>query len=265
MRVCTLASGSKANATLVESGGTRLLIDCGLGPRVLAKRLGDVGVAPTSIDAVVITHEHIDHVRGLTQAVTRWPWPVIATAGTLAALPEVPTDRRLATAYLRPRAVGECTVELVAVPHDAAEPAAVLITAQRTGARAGVATDLGHVPDALGAAFERLDYLVFESNHDEVMLRTGPYPPYLQARIASQTGHLSNRQAGGMLTRIAHKGLRQILLAHLSQQNNEPQLALAAARDVLKRTGFRGVVGCATQDGVSWPDGAREWQGELAL
>lgn len=265
MRFCTLASGSKANATLVESGGTRLLIDCGLGPRVLAKRLSDAGVSPTSIDAVIVTHEHIDHVRGLVQAVTKWSWPVISTAGTLSALPDLPADRQMATSYETARTVGECTVELVPVPHDAAQPAGVVITAKRSGARIGVATDLGHVPDAIGAAFERLDYLVFESNHDEVMLRTGPYPPFLQERIASSTGHLSNRQAGGLLTRIAHRGLRQVLLAHLSQQNNDPQLALTAARDGLTRTAFRGHVSCAAQDVVTWAEGPGNFQGELAL
>ncbi len=251
MRVCTLASGSKANATLVEAGATRLLIDCGLGPRILAKRLAEAGVAPASIDAVIVTHEHIDHMKGLAQAVAKWHWPVISTAGTLDGIPGIPRERQMRIAYGDAPTVGECTVELVAVPHDAAQPAAVVITARRSGARVGVATDLGHVPESLGDAFERLDYLVFESNHDEIMLRTGPYPPFLQARIASATGHLSNRQTGGLLQRIAHKGLRQVLLAHLSQQNNEPSLALAAAKDVLKRTAFRGAVACAAQDAVS--------------
>lgn len=265
MRFCTLASGSKANVTLVESGSTRLLVDCGLGPRILASRLAEAGVAPASIDAVVLTHEHIDHIKGLAQAVTKWGWPVIATRGTLAGLADIPADKQRPTAYRAPVSVGECSIELHAVPHDASEPAAVVITAQRTGARIGVATDLGHVPDDLGAAFERLDYLVFESNHDEVMLRTGPYPPYLQARIASQTGHLSNRQTAGMLTRIAHKGLQQIVLAHLSQQNNEPRLAAESARGILRRTGFRGGLTCAAQDRLTWPGDVPPGQMELGL
>ena len=265
MRFCTLASGSKANATLVESGATRLLIDCGLGPRTLARRLAEAGVAPSSIDAVVVTHEHIDHMRGLAQGVAKWSWPVISTAGTLGGIAALPADRQLPTAYRTPRTVGECTVELVPVPHDSAEPAGVVITANRTGARIGIATDLGHVPDELGAAFERLDYLVFESNHDEVMLRTGPYPPFLQARIASTTGHLSNRQSAGLLTRVAHRGLRQVMLAHLSQQNNEPRLALEAATAVLRRSGFRGDLACAAQETVSYAAVGGEGQMMLAL
>ncbi|MBA4073028.1 MAG: MBL fold metallo-hydrolase [Gemmatimonas sp.] len=264
MRFCTLASGSKANATLVEVGTTRLLVDCGLGPRILARRLAEVGVAPQSIDALVVTHEHIDHVQGIAQAVAKWQWPVYATRGTLNGIRDLPTERQYALAYGKAKGVGDCTVELVRVPHDAAQPAAVVITAQRSGARIGVATDLGHVPDELGAAFERLDFLVFESNHDEEMLRSGPYPPFLQERIACDTGHLSNRQTSGLLQRVAHKGLRQVLLAHLSQQNNEPTVALRAAKEALKKAAFRGTMGCAAQDVVTFP-GLGRGQMELGL
>ena len=265
MRFCTLASGSKANATLVEVGATRLLIDCGLGPRILAKRLGEAGVAPSSIDALLVTHEHIDHVKGIAQAVAKWHWPVFATRGTLSGIADVPQERQHALAYDTAQAIGDCVVQLVRVPHDAAQPAAVVITAQRSGARIGVATDLGHVSDALGTAFERLDFLVFESNHDEDMLRNGPYPPFLQARIASDTGHLSNRQTGGLLERAAHRGLRHVLLAHLSQQNNEPKVALAAAKAVLKGTAFKGSLACAAQDEVTLPGASRDGQMELGL
>ncbi len=264
MRFCALASGSKANATLVEVGATRLLVDCGLGPRILTRRLAEAGVSPASIDAVIVTHEHVDHIKGLAQAVAKWHWPVVSTAGTLSAVSGLPRERLMPTPYGTPRAIGELTVELVAVPHDATEPAAVLVTATRSGARLGLSTDLGHVPDALSAAFARLDYLVFESNHDEEMLRNGPYPPFLQARIASDTGHLSNRQTGDLLQRVAHKGLRQVLLAHLSQQNNEPTLAFDAACAVLQRTAFRGALACAAQDVVSFALG-RGAQLEMSL
>jgi len=268
VRFCTLASGSKANATLVDMGSTRLLVDCGLGPRLLARRLADVGVAPQSIRAVVVTHEHTDHIKGLAQAVAKWHWSVIATrgtlSGTLSGAADVPAERLLPLPYGKPQTIGECTVELVRVPHDAAQPAAVVITATRSGARLGIATDLGHVPDELGAAFERLDFLLFESNHDEAMLRNGPYPPFLQARIASDNGHLSNRQAGGLLHRVAHKGLRQVLLAHLSQHNNEPAVALRAAQEALKGSAFKGMLACASQDMVTQAGGARA-QFELAI
>lgn len=265
MRFCTLASGSKANVTLVEIGVTRILIDCGLGPRILAKRLAEAGVAPSSIDAVVVTHEHIDHVKGLAQAVAKWHWPVLSTKGTLAGVRDVPAARRVALGYGESHVIGACSVELVGVPHDAAQPAAVVVTSTRSGVRLGLATDLGDVPDALAAAFDRLDFLVLESNHCEVMLRNGPYPPFLQARIASSTGHLSNRQTAALLQRVAHKGLRQVLLAHLSQQNNLPAVALSAATAALKSTAFRGVVGCASQDVVTQPGARRGGQMELAF
>ncbi|MBI5601360.1 MAG: MBL fold metallo-hydrolase [Gemmatimonadetes bacterium] len=255
MRFCTLASGSKANATLVEMGETRLLVDNGLGPRILAKRLAEAGVMPQSISAIVVTHEHIDHVKGIAQAVAKWHWPVYATRGTLNGIRDLPPGQQHALTYGKRTAIGDCEIELVRVPHDAAQPAAVVITASRSGARLGVATDLGHVPEELGAAFERLDCLVFESNHDEEMLRNGPYPPFLQERIACDTGHLSNRQSGGLLQRVAHKGLRHVLLAHLSQQNNLPAVALGAAKDALRRTSFKGTMRCASQDEVTFPEG----------
>lgn len=256
MRLATLASGSKANAAVIEVEDTRLLIDCGLGPRILAARLRDAGVAPSAIDAVIVTHEHSDHVRGLAQAMARWPWPVVGTPGTLAALRGLPADRRLDTAYGAPRAIGACTVELAPVPHDAAEPAAVLVTATRTGARAAVATDLGEITDALAAACERVDYLIFESNHDEDLLRNGPYPAFLQERILSGTGHLSNRQTSDLLARVAHRGLRQVLLAHLSEPNNDPRLALSSARYGLQRAGGAATLRCAAPHAVTWPEGA---------
>ena len=265
MRFCTLASGSKANATLVEAGATRVLIDCGLGPRILAKRLAEAGVSPASIDAVLVTHEHIDHVRGIAQAVAKWHWPVVATRGTLGGIADLPLDRQLRTAYGKVHTIGDLTVELVPVPHDAAQPAGVVITATRSGARLGLATDLGHVPDGLGVAFERLDFLVFESNHDEVMLKNGPYPPFLQARIESDKGHISNRQSGNLLQRVVHKGLRHVVLAHLSQQNNEPKVAYDAANGVLRRTSFKGTLACASQDVVTWPGATRGGQMELGL
>ncbi|MHB1313071.1 MAG: MBL fold metallo-hydrolase [Gemmatimonadaceae bacterium] len=265
MRFCTLASGSKANAVLVETGGTRLLIDCGLGPRTLARRLLEAGIAPGAIDAVVLTHEHIDHAKGVAPAVAKWHWSVLGTGGTLAGIGDVPSDRQAPLAYGEVRAVGDCTVELVAVPHDAAQPAAVVVTATRTGARIGIATDLGHVPEALAEAFTRLDFLVFESNHCEVMLRDGPYPPFLQARIAGDRGHLSNRQAGALLQRVAHRGLRHVVLAHLSQQNNSPAVALDAARGALKGTAFKGSLACAEQDAVTHPRGAPGLQLGLAI
>jgi phosphoribosyl 1,2-cyclic phosphodiesterase len=263
VRFCTLASGSKANATLVEVGETRLLVDNGLGPRILAKRLADAGVTPQSISALVVTHEHIDHVKGIAQAVAKWHWPVYSTRGTLNGIRDLPPERQHALAYGTRTAIGDCEIELVRVPHDAAQPAAVVITASRSGARIGVATDLGHVPDELGAAFERLDFLVFESNHDEEMLRNGPYPPFLQERIACDTGHLSNRQTGGLLQRVVHKGLRHVLLAHLSQQNNLPAVALGAAKEALKKAAFRGTIACASQDSTTFPEG--RGQMELGL
>ncbi|MEA3245555.1 MAG: MBL fold metallo-hydrolase, partial [Gemmatimonadota bacterium] len=185
MRVVSLASGSSGNAILVDAGDTRILVDCGIGPRTLAKRLKAAGVAPESVSAVVVTHEHVDHTRGIPHALKRWPWTVIGSAGTLRAVralgPLVRDRARLA----RPHAqVGHLAIELVPVAHDANEPTAVAVTDGVTGIRAGIAHDLGEPSEALVRAFHGLDLLCIEANHDAGMLCSGPYPAYLKARIA---------------------------------------------------------------------------------
>ena len=138
--------------------------------------------------------------------------------------------------------VGGLSVIATPVPHDASEAAALVITDQSSGCRVGIATDLGHVPDSLPKYFERLDVLVVESNHDEQMLAEGPYPWILKRRIGSQLGHLSNKQAAAFLAQCAHKGLRSVVLAHLSETNNTPDIAVLAATAAL------GKVGCKRAD-----------------
>jgi phosphoribosyl 1,2-cyclic phosphodiesterase len=253
VRVWMLGSGSAGNAVLVESGGTRILIDAGFSVRELAARLNAIGVSGESIESVIVTHEHTDHVRGVCAAAKRFRWAVYASTGTIAGYP------LLREACARPFAagatleLGDLTVETVRTPHDSTEPVAVLATARSSGVRAGIVYDLGHVPPSYRRAFERLDILVLESNHDEGMLRAGPYPPVVQARIAGAYGHLSNRRAGLFARDCAHSGLAQLVLAHLSERCNDPGLALAAMRDATARTSFRGVVHAASQHAVCGP------------
>ncbi|MBK5189512.1 MAG: MBL fold metallo-hydrolase, partial [Gemmatimonadaceae bacterium] len=213
MRLWVLGSGSAGNAVLVESGGTRILIDAGFPVRELAKRLSAIGVSGESIAGVIVTHEHNDHVRGVCAAAKRWKWAVYASTGTIAGYPllrEICPQPFVAGATLE---VGELSLHTVRTPHDGTEPVAVLATARSTGARAGIVYDLGHVPASYRRTFERLDILVLESNHDEGMLRAGPYPPSVQSRIAGAYGHLSNRRAGAFARDCAHAGLAQLVLA----------------------------------------------------
>jgi phosphoribosyl 1,2-cyclic phosphodiesterase len=255
VKAWTLGSGSKGNAILLESDGTRVLIDAGFPPRVLMRRLAGVHIAPESISAVVVTHEHIDHMRGVRAAQRRWKWHVYGSAGTIGAIADLDVPRVTALRSGAPFAIGALQFELVRVPHDATAPTAVVATSTRTGFRTGIAHDLGAIPDKLRAAFAGLDLLLLESNHDEEMLRTGPYPPFLQARISGGSGHLSNRKSAAFARELAAPPLRQVVLLHLSETNNTPARALAAARDALRGAKLRCPVTAAPQDSAAGPFG----------
>ena len=247
-----LGSGSSGNAILVECDGSRVLIDCGFGTRTIAGRLKTIGIAPESIDACLITHEHSDHVKGAAAAAKRWGWGLYATAGTSRA-PE------LAGANVQRFAPGETiefprmTVASTATPHDANESVGFVATSRSTGARAALFYDIGHVSAAIADACTSLDILVLESNHDNDMLRTGPYPRWLQARIASRTGHLSNHDSGAFAREAVTRTMHHLVLAHLSENCNTPHVALGAIRSAIARTVFRGTVTAAKQDSVVGP------------
>jgi phosphoribosyl 1,2-cyclic phosphodiesterase len=239
MRLSVLGSGSRGNALLIEQGATRLLVDAGFGPRTLARRLAAVGCAPESILGLVLTHEHVDHAGGALEACARWGWPLYATAGTLAALP-TPIVPVRTIRHGTPWTIGDVEGLSTPVPHDAADCAALVFTARASGARLGIALDVGHVPEPLLQAFERLDALVIEANHDAARLAAGPYPWALKQRIRGGLGHLSNAQAAEAVAHAVHAGLRAVILAHLSETNNAPELAVETVRTALRRGGAAG-------------------------
>jgi phosphoribosyl 1,2-cyclic phosphodiesterase len=248
-----LGSGSRGNAVLVESGDTRVLIDAGFPPHVLEKRLTAIGIPPASVRACVITHEHGDHVSGAAAAVARWGWDLHASEGTARACPAL-ADADVRT--FEPGAtvtVGGIELRMVPTPHDAESPVAVVATAVKSGARAGICYDLGHATDPVRVAMRELDILVLESNHDEGMLRLGPYPPVVQRRISGRDGHLSNRAAGMLARQCVGPSLRHVVLAHLSEQCNTPDVARTAMTEALSTTRFRGRVDVAAQNAVVGP------------
>ncbi len=253
VRVWVLGSGSRGNALLVEASGTRLLVDAGFLPRPLGARLAAVGHRPEQVHAVVVTHEHEDHAKGAPDGARRFGWQLHASHGTIAAMPALADAGATGFAPGASFAVGHLVVETVKVPHDAGGPVAVVVSDPKTGARCGVATDLGTIPAALLTAFRDLDILVLESNHDEAMLEAGPYPPSVRARIASRTGHLSNRAAASAARALAHKGLRHLVLAHVSEKCNTPALARAATASALADSRFRGTLHVAPQDAPIGP------------
>lgn len=253
MRVWVLGSGSRGNAVLVEAATSRVLIDAGFPPPILAARLASIEIPPASIDALVITHEHTDHIRGARGAAERFGWPVYATAGTILSTRDL---RDAAAIPFRPAdtfTVGDLDLTAIKSPHDAAEPVVFLATAKKTGARAGIAYDLGCITQSISETLHTLDVLILEANHDESMLHHGPYPASVRARIAGRHGHLSNQAAGKFARRASTLSLRHLVLAHLSESCNEPALAVRDVTTAVARGRFRGRVSVAPQHAVVGP------------
>ena len=225
VRVVSLASGSSGNALLIDAGHTRLLLDAGISARRIGRSLADHGVALGSLDGVLLTHEHSDHITGVDTLGRRYGLTFYLTAGTARAFPLV---KRLSHRLI-PRAatfsVGGATVTSVPVSHDATETCGYVV--EVNGATIAVFTDLGCGEAHLHEPLRRADLIVLEANHDLDQLWNGHYPWFLKNRVASPTGHLCNLDCGQLLAEsIADRRERTVWLAHLSQDNNHPMLAL---------------------------------------
>ena len=255
LRFRVLGSGSTGNATLVEAEGTRILLDAGLGPRTLAERLQDAGVDPASLDAIFVSHEHGDHSRGAAAFSARWGVRLCGSRGTYAAAAFGASDIAgydVISAGAT-RRLGALAVTAVALPHDAAEPLAFLVNAD--GATLGHATDFGQISRTMVEAFAGCDALLLESNYDPAMLRDGPYPWSLKERILGPLGHVSNDDVARYLGTGLGTSCRKVVLAHISQKNNHPELAGMTAERALERCARKGVQLLLTSaDGSGWID-----------
>ncbi len=235
MQVSVLASGSKGNAIFIEMDGTRLLVDAGVGVRRVKRELGALSVPLESLDAIFITHEHSDHVKGLETLLRQTDAPVYTRPGTIREVTaggKVPEDRFFAIHDTLE--LGPLRVSAFDIPHDAADPVGYEIMGSR---KCTVATDLGYVTDEVRAAMEGADVLVFEANHDRRMLRQGPYPWPLKQRILGSRGHLANDEAGRAIASLRTRP-EKIVLAHLSETNNRPEIAEETVSHVLTECGF---------------------------
>jgi phosphoribosyl 1,2-cyclic phosphodiesterase len=253
MRMWLLGSGSRGNAVVLQSGGSRLLVDAGFAPSILLDRMRRAEIAPESIEAVVVTHEHTDHIRGVRVLCERFGWTAYATAGTITASRDLTDCGAIQFRAGDGISIGDMDLLSVRSSHDAAEPVILVVTSRSTGARTGIAYDLGFATQSVSDALRDLDMLVLEANHDEVMLHSGPYPASVRTRIAGRNGHLSNSSAGQLAREVAHRGLRQIVLGHLSERCNTPRAALTCVGSAISRTQFTGRLTAASQDRVAGP------------
>jgi phosphoribosyl 1,2-cyclic phosphodiesterase len=249
MRVAVLGSGSRGNAVLLASGATALLIDAGFGARTLERRARAVGIDLAELSGIILTHEHGDHARGAARLAQRVGCAVHGSPGTLAALAGEldgvechPLLSHTAASF------GPLSVEVCRTSHDAAESLAVAATETATGRRVAIAYDLGRPTQQVRYLLRGANCLVLEANHDDMLLRTGPYPAAVRERIAGPGGHLSNREAAELAAELCHPGLRTVVLAHLSDRCNRAELAVEAVRGSLAQRGFRGSVVAALQD-----------------
>jgi phosphoribosyl 1,2-cyclic phosphodiesterase len=250
VKVTVLGSGSRGNAVLVESGGVRLLVDAGFSGRDLERRLAAVEVAPDSISALLVTHDHGDHTRGMGVAARRWGIPLYITPATRLVCRDLLDGSEDVRPYTSAEAVeiGGLVVTPFLTTHDAVDPVAVTVTERATGEKLGIATDLGRATAPVRHALQGCDLLVLEANHDEVLLRECAYPWSVKARIGGSHGHLSNRAAAELAGELLHPGLAHVVLAHLSEQANDPSLAREVVAEALGRRRYDGVVDVAPQE-----------------
>ncbi len=226
--LCPIASGSQGNSILIRCAGTALLIDAGLSGVELQRRLIQVGQPPEKLDAIIITHEHVDHVKGAGVLSRRFNIPLYISSPTFNACKELGKIESLHFFSCGEQFdIGGITINPFAVSHDACDPCGFTFSHKKK--KIGLATDLGIVTNLVKTHLKDCGILYLEANHDPEMLKNGPYPWHLKQRIQSRTGHLSNEDAGRLLAELVHPGLEHVILGHLSQQNNHPEIALSHA------------------------------------
>jgi phosphoribosyl 1,2-cyclic phosphodiesterase len=245
-----LASGSSGNAALLATENTRILVDAGLSMRELRKRLASIGESLEAIDAILITHEHSDHVAGLPVLARNKDVRAVVYMTLLAAPAidwgETPPARLEAFQAGSGFRIGDIEVQSFGIPHDAIDPVGYCFEAQ--GVRVGVATDLGYVPESIKFHLRRTDLLLLEANHDLDMLKVGPYPWSVKQRVMSRVGHLSNHVMAEFLAADLDSGTNNLVLGHLSEQNNHPAIVHMFASQALEKRGLATRLAIATQN-----------------
>ncbi|MDO4178027.1 MAG: MBL fold metallo-hydrolase [Phascolarctobacterium sp.] len=239
-KIAMLASGSKGNSALIKAGEVYFLVDMGLSCRELTKRLEKVGVSPDELKGVFITHEHIDHIKGLETFTKKFSVPLYSSENTWRVIVNRLKNIRRDNLYTISDefSIGEVKITSFSIPHDATDPHGYYFTSPN-GEKCTYLTDVGHITKTLKKVVQGTTSLILETNHDVDMLKTGSYPYELKRRILSTLGHLSNESAGNFLAELDVLP-EQIILAHLSQENNRPELALETVKNILAKSGKEG-------------------------
>ncbi|HMD98208.1 MAG TPA: MBL fold metallo-hydrolase [Terriglobia bacterium] len=234
VRVCVLASGSRGNSTWIATDRTCLLVDAGLSRKETYARLRAVGEDPKACRALLVSHEHADHINGLRVLALDLEVPICINSGTRAAITWDPKLTAFETFCAGAKfTIGDIEVTPFSIPHDAADP--VAFTFESQGVKIGVVTDLGYIPELVKQHVKGCHCLIFESNHDLDMLKVGPYPWHVKQRVMSRQGHLSNRTTAEFLTQDYDGQAQVLVLAHLSEANNHPEIARLTALEALER------------------------------
>ena len=234
MRLCSIASGSSGNCIYVGSDHTHLMVDAGISGKRIEQGLNSLELSAKDMDGILITHEHVDHVKGLGVMARKYALPIYATKGTLdeirrmGSLGVIPDELYREIHPDEPFAVGDLTVKPIHISHDAADPVAYRVEGE--GKSAGIVTDLGKYDDYIVDKIQGLDVLLLEANHDIHMLEVGSYPYPLKRRILGDRGHLSNELSGKLLCRVLHDRMKAVFLGHLSKENNYDELAYETVR-----------------------------------
>lgn len=238
-RFCPLFSGSKGNCTYIGCSGSGILVDAGVSGKAILTMLEEREIAPESIAAIFVTHEHIDHIAGLHAVAAKLGVPVYASAETLETLNSMGKLKNLDARVINgaPAAVGEISVSRFSTPHDCLGSSGFTVTLP-DARKVAVATDMGSLTDEIKTSLCGCDLVMIESNHDVMMLQNGPYPYPLKRRILSENGHLSNACCADFLPSLVRSGTTRLVLAHLSRDNNHPAVARETARAALTSVGM---------------------------
>ena len=251
MKFASLGSGSSGNATVIACGDVVLLVDCGFGIKDTERRLARLGLEAKDISAIVVTHEHSDHIKGVAPLARKYKMPVYMTRGTFLAREygNIPSLHLIEN--YQPFSIAHLLITPVAVPHDAREPAQYTITSPDYGIL-GVLTDLGYITPHVVEAYLTCDALLVEANHDLDMLARGPYPYSLRQRVASNWGHLNNQQTANLLSQLPLLNLQHLVVGHISQKNNTVELAAKSIDNILPQPVLNRIHYACQDEGFDW-------------